>query len=440
MKIAVFYWTVFLDILHSSTIARPSLLQHCTSENQLVKCQQKMPDFVDHTAIAFQLTGVKIKTFDLGKVVQAFPNVRNVSITDGNIVTLIPPKKLNSIKVLELRRLLLTNISKDFVRHFQNIEVLDLRENRLEQFPIEFFLGSVKELRLSNNSWNCSEDLGWILAIDKQVAVDIDELKCMGLPYPGKPLISIAQYVKELHDTCTTGCECSLSKVVQDLMTDELEPMITINCSYRGFTELPSNLPNNTRTLHLEGNSIASLEPLHSNPVYHSLWDLYLDDNDVTNIDELEGSFWLKHFREFSLKGNKLTKIPAYALDNALLKNPNMPKAVRLYLGGNPWRCDCVFIPVFQELVLQKYATQIRDIRDVKCSYVEGDENSLMPIIDLSRSSVCRLPPEYSLQEGLDLLNGILASLIVFILGKLAYDYYHFKKTGRLPWIVTKMP
>lgn len=60
-------------------------------------------------------------------------------------------------------------------------------------------------------------------------------------------------------------------------------------------------------------------------------------------------------------------------------------------------------------------------------------------IIELTRSSMCRLPMEYSLQQGLDLLNAVLASLIVFVLGKLAYDYYHFKKSGKLPWIIMKM-
>jgi hypothetical protein len=56
-----------------------------------------------------------------------------------------------------------------------------------------------------------------------------------------------------------------------------------------------------------------------------------------------------------------------------------MPSAVRISLGGNPWRCDCVFTPVFQEM-LQKFAPQIDDISEVKCSYVEGDENSLLPV------------------------------------------------------------
>jgi len=57
----------------------------------------------------------------------------------------------------------------------------------------------------------------------------------------------------------------------------------------------------------------------------------------------------------------------------------------------------------------------------------------------LSRSAVCREPSEYFIQP-LDLLNGILASLIVLVIGKLIYDYWSFKKTGKLPWLVAKMP
>jgi hypothetical protein len=52
---------------------------------------------------------------------------------------------------------------------------------------------------------------------------------------------------------------------------------------------------------------------------------------------------------------------------------------------------------------------------------------------------VCREPSEYLIQP-LDLLNGILASLIILVIGKLIYDYWSFKKTGKLPWLVAKMP
>ncbi|RZC37443.1 singed wings 2, partial [Asbolus verrucosus] len=289
------------------------------------------------------------------------------------------------------------------------------------------------------NRWNCSMDLDWVFNLNQSIVKDLQNLTCFGNPHPKKPLLAIASFMKDIKQQCPSNCVCSLPKVVpKNIESDQLEPHIEVNCSYRGLTELPLNLPTKTKIIRLEGNELEDLKPLRNNPIYRQSLELYLDNNKVNSIEELEGSYWLKHFRVFSISGNKLTEIPTYALDNALEQNINMPNAVRMSLGGNPWRCDCVFTPVFQEM-LQKFAFQIQDIREVKCSYVEGDENSLLPIIELSRSSVCRSPTEYSVRA-LDLLNAVLASLILLILGKLAYDYYYFKKTGRLPWIVTKMP
>jgi hypothetical protein len=60
-------------------------------------------------------------------------------------------------------------------------------------------------------------------------------------------------------------------------------------------------------------------------------------------------------------------------------------------------------------------------------------------IRDLSRSVLCQDNRGTSL-SGLDILNVALALLIVLVLGKLAYDYWAFKTSGRLPWLVAKMP
>ncbi|KAF2897410.1 hypothetical protein ILUMI_08764 [Ignelater luminosus] len=291
---------------------------------------------------------------------------------------------------------------------------------------------------LSGNHWDCSLNLDWALKLNPAVVKDLEELKCFKQPYPGKPVVAIARFKHNVYINCPPECECSLPDVVRDPSNFKLVPIIEVNCSDRGLTELPPIIPTQTKILTLERNSIENLDPLIFNALYRGIQDLYLDSNYIDSIEELEGSYWLSHFRVLSLRNNKLTHLPTYALDNALQRNPNMPVAVRIFLGNNPWRCDCVFTPGFQEM-LQKYETQIRDIDDIKCSYVEGDENSLTLISELSRSSVCRLPNEYSIRI-LDLLNGILATLIVLILGKLAYDYYYFKKTGKLPWIVTKMP
>lgn len=54
-------------------------------------------------------------------------------------------------------------------------------------------------------------------------------------------------------------------------------------------------------------------------------------------------------------------------------------------------------------------------------------------------NSVCSDPDEYKVNL-MDVLNVILALLTLLTIGKLLYDYYAYKKTGRLPWLATKMP
>lgn len=128
-------------------------------------------------------------------------------------------------------------------------------------------------------------------------------------------------------------------------------------------------------------------------------------------------------------------QLPVYVLDHALEGNKQMAK---LYLSNNPWRCECIFSMRFQNL-LRKYHAIIVDSANVTCKYTEGADNFRSSVLALTRGDVCIVPSQYHIQP-LDLLNAVLASLIVLILAKLAYDYYYYRKFGRLPWIVTKMP
>lgn len=175
------------------------------------------------------------------------------------------------------------------------------------------------------------------------------------------------------------------------------------------------------------------MEPLRT--TYSSVQDIYLDYNEIESIDALESVDWLENFRVFSLRGNQLTKLPVYVLNNALERNHQVAK---LYLSENPWRCECIFSLRLQDL-LQKYHSIINDASNVKCKYIEGDNNFGNSVLALKRGDVCKLPTEYKIRP-LDLLNGVLATLIILIFSKLFYDYYHYRKSGRLPWIVTKMP
>lgn len=125
----------------------------------------------------------------------------------------------------------------------------------------------------------------------------------------------------------------------------------------------------------------------------------------------------------------------AYLLENALERNHQVHA---LYLSENPWHCECIFTLRFQEL-LQAHRSIIKDFSDIRCEFINPDgEIATDSVLALNRGDVCVLPTENSIQP-IDLLNAIMAALILFIIFKLIYDYYHYRKSGRLPWLVTKM-
>uniref|UniRef100_A0A8D9F801 Protein singed wings 2 n=1 Tax=Cacopsylla melanoneura TaxID=428564 RepID=A0A8D9F801_9HEMI len=213
-----------------------------------------------------------------------------------------------------------------------------------------------------------------------------------------------------------------------------LIPLITVDCSYRNLTQLPHFLPDNTTTVLALGNQITDISLPLTNINYSHILDLILDYNPIKSLDHLEGATWLKTFRNLSLRGNKLSQLPTYALDNALEVNPNVNL---LQLGDNPWRCDCGFTPGFQDLLV-KYETVIEDPLSIRCAWSEEASISLQPIRTLSRSLICA--SDQSNIQPLVLLNiGLLVS-IIFIGVKFVYDYFMYKKFGQLPWIITVVP
>jgi len=80
------------------------------------------------------------------------------------------------------------------------------------------------------------------------------------------------------------------------------------------------------------------------------------------------------------------------------------------------------------------WAAAVEILNSVKVN----DRNYIFQIRQLSRSLLCQ-EPKVGL-SGLDMLNVALALCIILVLGKLAYDYWSFKTSGRLPWLVAKMP
>ncbi|CAG4965044.1 unnamed protein product [Parnassius apollo] len=299
----------------------------------------------------------------------------------------------------------------------------------------------LRELDLRDNKWDCSDGgLDW-LAMERDNStvklriVDYYQLICNQRLYKGKPLHRVMDIIKMVRQTCPEPCSCAMTHVVSDL-AGAVIPMITVDCSNRHLEMPPATLPPGTTTLRLENNKINTIRMIIQNPQYKKLADLYLDNNSISTVKELEGWEWFGTFRVLSLRGNLLKQIPVYAFDKAIQANNNI---MHLLLGHNPWRCDCHFIPRFQAL-LHKYKRVIRDQLDIRCPKSDDKTISLAQISVMSLGNVCsrsqvKMPISY-----INIINLTLAALISLIIGRFLYDWHNFKTTGKLPWISSILP
>ncbi|XP_011264609.1 protein singed wings 2 [Camponotus floridanus] len=383
-------------------------------------------------------------TFD-PNVLRGFTSLRKLMIANSNLTQLSTafPIEAQFLEKINITGTKLHTFPKDAFSNLRSLRCLDLRNNALEDINVTAFnMPALKHILLTGNPLRCTEDTAWILDPNEGSAaskvVDKDKLLC-ATPYDGRPLLPIVEIIATLKEECKqTICDCELIYVIGAGMftQKQLIAFASVNCSHRNLTEMPNFLPANTTTLRLTGNKITDLTPLTTNPSYKSVRDLYMDDNLVESIVRLEGSDWLDHFRLLNLRGNKLIDLPTYALENALLHNSNVAD---LYLGNNSWTCDCHFTPSFQDLLI-RHSNLVKDINDIRCALTSDNDNSNKQIRDLTRTEICISPDEDSWLHPLDILNIVLASLIFLVLGKLLYDYWSFKKTGKLPWIVAKIP
>ncbi|XP_020290611.1 protein singed wings 2 isoform X2 [Pseudomyrmex gracilis] len=381
--------------------------------------------------------------FNPQEVLRGFTSLRELAIAKSANLIRMPtafPTEMEHLENITVTDTKLRTIRKDAFSNLPCLKCLDLRNNDVEEIDVTAVNENVLErLYLSGNPLRCTEDTAWILnSSEGSVAskvVDKDKLLCAA-PFDRRPLVPVVEIIATLKEECKrTVCDCELIYVINaGELTDKQLIFNSINCSRRGLTEMPNFLPANTTTLRLTGNQIKDLTPLTTNPVYKSVLDLYLDDNLIESIVQLEGSYWLDNFRLLNLRGNRLTDLPTYTLENALLYNKGV---AGLFLGNNSWTCDCHFTPSFQDL-LNRHLDLIKDAKDIRCAVSANDNNSKRQIRDLRRTEIC-IPSEDSWFHFLDVVNIILASLIFLLFGNFLYDYWIYKTTGRLPWIATKI-
>ncbi|CAH2096282.1 unnamed protein product [Euphydryas editha] len=288
----------------------------------------------------------------------------------------------------------LWEVPANVVEKMTELRELDLRNNMLRHMEENLLRGPprLQTVYLSDNTWDCSDGgLDWLAmenengTIRKRL-VDYYDLVCHQHLYRGKPLYKVMDIIRMVRETCPDPCACAMTHVVSD-SEGTVIPLITVDCSKRNLEHPPTSLPPSTTTLRLEGNKLNSIRQLVQNPQYEKLVDLYLDNNSIETVKELEGSEWFTTFRVLSLRGNILKQIPVYAFDKAFQGNNNI---MHVFLGHNPWRCDCHFIPRFQALLL-KYKRVIRDLKDIRCA--KSDDKSISQVQVRKKLEFCKGGP-----------------------------------------------
>lgn len=283
-------------------------------------------------------------SFDPRELIEWVPNVEKFAITGENLWTLKGDfPSLANLWAINITGTKL-NLTKAFAFHnLPALRQLNLRGNELVKIvPFQFqsehvdiyLQGEFTSIwsncsslvvedtqQFSNNCWksftgnpwNCTNDMIWLLEEQSGFYTDKSTLVCKDWKYTGRPMMTAMTYKQILREHCRNeeiqNCTCRISYLRLSDSGKTFHPLVTVNCTAKGFYRLPSYLPPNTTVLHVSNNEITEVDQLATTDLYNQVQDIYLDNNKLTSIDVLEDSIWLDNFRILSLRGNQISRV-----------------------------------------------------------------------------------------------------------------------------------
>lgn len=228
--------------------------------------------------------------------------------------------------------------------------MIDLRFNHLhlvEKLTLDS--SAVVEIYLHGNLWNCSQSkvIKWLALNDTKFdIVDKRKLNCSDTKFRAKPLYTVMIYKMSLTKICKeilNNCSCHISYLRYEEGSNSFRPVVSVNCSRKGFFNFPNKLPRYTNTLFIDHNNITSIDALcFQNSTYNDVHDIYLEYNQIRDVTVLDNCHWFENFRVLNLKGNLIERIPVFAFINSFEKSLH---ATKLLLSENNWICSCRFLP-----------------------------------------------------------------------------------------------
>lgn len=306
-----------------------------------------------------------------------------------------------------------------FANKIQNIDQNALRLSLMNptRDPPEFYLGG--------NPFECDCTMEWLQAINSleetrqhPAVVDLDTINCSLMNNKGViPLLEAKklQFLCEYESHCFALCHCCDFDACDCEMTcpsnctcfhDESWAANIVDCSRAGYDAVPDRIPMDSSEVYLDGNELSSLSShtfigrknlkvlyLNSSKVelIHNrtfnglrlLEVLYLQNNFIKDLKGYEFEH-LTLLRELHLNNNELSfvqnatflslvSLRVLRLDVNHLKTLPVTYFQRnhnlhsLYLGGNPWRCECGNAAEVQAW-LEGASVVLRDAEQVQCT------------------------------------------------------------------------
>ncbi|XP_061574198.1 trophoblast glycoprotein b [Cololabis saira] len=171
-------------------------------------------------------------------------------------------------------------------------------------------------------------------------------------------------------------------------------------------------------TLDLSNNYLVTL-PGDAFAGLSSLATLSLQNSSLVTVQN--GTLKLPPLRDLDLRDNSLKDLPASTLADIGLQ-PDL----RLWLAGNPWRCDCVLDNMLAWL---KNSTQVMDVQNLTCS--DPEPLRQQPLLQLEVSQLkCS-----SNMEGVLETSYVFLGLVLALIGVIFLLVLYLNRKGIKRWI-----
>ncbi|XP_015199619.1 leucine-rich repeat-containing protein 3-like [Lepisosteus oculatus] len=160
---------------------------------------------------------------------------------------------------------------------------------------------------------------------------------------------------------CPEGCQCAWDSG-------------TVHCANAGLREVPTDIPRDTVSLHLEGNQISTIPDGAFQNLPH-LRDLYLSHNRIENLSPGAFRHLSPDLKLLDLSDNQLRQANREDFGSTRAKT-------RLY--HNPWHCTCALQELMETLNLEP-----ETVNGIVCeSSARGGEHAGQPLVKLLDAGV----------------------------------------------------